>query len=226
MLKPKPHYCIICKKEIFIRSSFERKTRPTCGDGDCAIAFLTLHPDKAKKVHDVMVKKELNQMKERGMSHDAWQGKLQPLVNKIARLIDNGCGCISCNNKLQNGQAKYGSHRWNVGNNNNVRFNLHNIFIGCFKCNNMLGANIDGYDSGLEQIYGTKYAEYVKFGMKRTYPVIKLTIDELKACIEIAKKVIKRLEKLDKTYSAEERITLRDDINDEIGIYTSRFDQI
>ena len=222
MIKPKKHFCIICKKEIFVRNSFEKKTRPTCGDGECAIAFLTLHPDKAKKVHDVMVKKELNQMKERVGNKKPDKSVLQDLVNSIARLISKGENCISCNN---NPKAKYGGHRWNTHDNPNIRYNLHNIHIQDFSCNSSKSGHGDGYDEGLVRNYGQRYFEYVKFDLKRIYSYVGLFTFDLKEKIKIARSIEARLKKADKVYSREEQITLRDDINDEIGIYTSRFDQ-
>lgn len=215
MIKPKPKLCPYCKEEYTPFNSLN----PCHLNPTCATQWLKDNPEKAKKNYKKVVRKELNQMKEKGISHDAWQAKLQPFINKIARLIDAGCGCVSCPNELINGQARYGSHRWNVGNNNTWRFNLNNIWTSCFKCNSKLSGNGDGYDKGLEQTYGKEYAEYVKFGMKLQYPIIKLTIDEIKEAIVKAKEVIKELETLDKTYTPQERIELRHKYNKQIGIY-------
>lgn len=215
MIKPKPKVCPYCKEEYTPFNSFQLcHLKP-----ECATQWLKDNPEKAKKNYKKVVRKELNQMKESGMSHDKWQAKLQPFINKIARLISKGQPCISCGNTFSKGQRMYGGHRFSTGSNNTWRFNLHCIFPQDYNCNSGQSGQIDGYDKGLEQTYGKEYAEYVKFGMKREYPIIKLTIDEIKEAIVKAKEVIKELETLDKVYTPQERIELRHKYNKQIGIY-------
>ena len=63
---------------------------------------------------------------------------LQIEVNKIVRLIDQDCTCISCGSGT--GQNHAGHFRA-VGGWDNLRFNLHNIFNQCSQCNKNKSAN-------------------------------------------------------------------------------------
>lgn len=223
MLKPKLPKCIICKSEYYVANSFQKKTILTCNNPECKLEFIRNHQDKARKVHSIMVKKELNQMKEKVGNKKPDKSVLQDIVNHIARLISKGENCISCGN---NPKAKFGGHRFNTHDNANIRYNLHNIHIQDFSCNDSKSGNGDGYDKGLLENYGERYFEYVKYDLKRIYSYVGLSNFNLKEKIKVARSIQRRLIKEDQIYSRADQIRLRDDINDEIGIYLSRFDKI
>ena len=167
---------------------------------------------EAKKAWSIEKKERLEKLK----SHGDYENELQPLVNKIARLIDKDQPCISCGKMAKKPQ---GGHRFSVGSNNSIRFNLHNISIQCFRCNSELSGNPDGYDEGLVNVYGKDYFEYIKFELKKAYPLVKLSVPELMAARAKAMKVVKELEKTDEVYLPERRIELRTELNKQIGIY-------
>jgi hypothetical protein len=112
-------------------------------------------------------------------------------------------------------------HRFSVGSNNSIRFNLFNIWIQSFHDNFYNSGNPDGYDKFLKE---NKIYKLVH-GIPKKYKFIKLTKDELIEKIELTKVMIKELEKLNKTFDSkvprqiEGRIYLREKYNKELGIY-------
>jgi hypothetical protein len=55
--------------------------------------------------------------------------------------------------------------------------------------------------------------------MVKKYPLIKMTFDEYLDKIQIAKTILKGLEKSDMVFNAEQRILLRNKYNKMLGIY-------
>lgn len=175
--------------------------------------------DKARRDTAKERKKEsdavLNGMRERLKKHGDYEGDLEGQTRAICRLIDASQPCVAC--------GKFGKmaagHRFSVGHNNTLRYCLDNLHICCFQCNDRKSGNLDGYDEGLRNIYGKEYWEHVYFGLKRTYPIIKLSIPELKEKTVIAKQIVKELKKLNLVYPPKMRIELRKTYNERIGIY-------
>jgi len=153
------------------------------------------------------------------MSHTEWQNELQPFINKIARLIDKNSYCMMCKIPLPPTKRKNGCHYHSVGANNSLRFNLINIWIGCHKCNGENGGNINGFDVVIRETYGNEFWEYVKFDIVRLHPIIKLPIYEFTKLITEAKLIISQLEQKNKVYTIEERVNLRHQLNQRLGIY-------
>lgn len=191
----------------------------TCKKIECKLEFIKFHPEKARKVHDIMVKKELVEMKDRSGKKKPDKTVLQDLINHIARLIDKDQVCISCSNYPK---KKFGGHRWSVGDNSNLRYNLSAIMLQCFSCNDRKSGNIDGYDKGLLETFGEEYFNYVRYDLKRIYSYVGLSNIDLKEKIKIARSIIKELEQADKTYSTLERIELRTHYNNVLGIYVHK----
>jgi hypothetical protein len=96
---------------------------------------------------------------------------------------------------------------------------LHNIHIQEYSCNGNKGGNTIKYGSGLIKIYGIKYKEYVEYDLVNLFPVLKLSIPQIKDAISKARNVVKILETEDKEYLPEERIQRRNFFNTIIGIY-------
>ena len=158
------------------------------------------------------------------MKHGDYENLLQDEINRIVRLIDYGQNCISCGKKIStSGYDSTGkpqaSHRFSVGSNNSLRFNLYINHCGCYRCNVQLSGNPDGYDDGLNAVYGKEYFELVH-GQKLIYPLVKLSIADLKEKIVTAREIVRELKSVGLTYSQEERIQLRKEYNERIGIYT------
>ena len=172
-------------------------------------------PEWLRKQQAKKWRKEGKEIKEKLKTHGEWENDLQPLINHIARLIDNNQPCISCG-----GTGKpQGGHYHSIGANNPLRFNLHNVSIQDYYCNVKKGSNKTGYNLGLIKIYGKEYQEYVEYDIVRMYPKIKLSIPELKEIIKIARVIIKELKKLDNTYPPEKRIELKRKYNIELGMF-------
>lgn len=149
-------------------------------------------------------------------TYSDWQELLQPEVNLIARLIDYGQPCISCNSYT--GKLN-GGHYHSQGGNAMIRFNLHNIFLQNFVCNHHKSANISGYNKGLISMYGKEYKEYVEFKLVREYKSVKPSIPELQEAIKTARAIVKRMKADPEIRTPKERIQLRAELNKEIGIY-------
>lgn len=169
---------------------------------------MKLENERKRKKNNAKIREELK-------THSDWQKDLQPIVNHIARLIDHNHSCISCNG---NGKPQ-GGHYHSTGANSSLRFNLHNIHLQDYRCNCMEGANITGYNLGLIDRYGKDYQEYVEYQLVRDYPIIKLSIPELKIYRERAREIVKLLKKQNFIYPAKKRMELRTKFNQAIGIY-------
>jgi len=176
-----------------------------------------------KKVKSDIVKAHKDKDKEIKMSlltADGYRSKyLQRNINKIARFIDYGNGCIATNTK---GKMN-GGHYYSVQSNRTICLNLHNIFIQSFHSNHFKSGDAIKYQSGLKRTFGNKYYDFVA-SLKKC-PVIKLSKDEMIEANSKARIFIK--EHLNNNYvrSAKERIELRNKANDFIGIYPKEFSE-
>lgn len=193
-------------------SSFQK----VCEKPSCIIAF---GKKEQKKQAEKESKEWVKAAKERLKTHSDAENELQPIINRITALIDKGMNCICCDSPITQFNPPNAGHRYAVGGNNSLRFNLNNIHRSGVCCNKHKNGNPDGYDEGLLRIYGQDYFNYVKWEMKKAYPLVKLSKEELEEKKVIAKQIIKELEKLDMTYPPEVRIRLREEYNKRIGIY-------
>lgn len=205
--------CKYCKEKFTPRFS---SLQPTCEKPSCILQH-------KKTVDEKKSKAEIKKMKEGLLTHSDYENLLQQCVNKIVRLIDFGQPCISCNRPVSTeGYSMSGkpqaSHRFSVGSNNSLRFNLMINFLSCYRCNVRLSGNPDGYDEGLKNVFGNDIYEEVHY-QKQLYPSVKKSIPELKVCLSRAKDIIKELEKDKKVRTPRERVELRHKFNKQIGIY-------
>lgn len=201
--------CANCKTKFTPRfSSFQK----VCEDPKC-ILWLR-EKEKQKEFKDWKTKTV-----EKHKTHSDFENELQPVINRISALIDKGMNCICCDAPITDLNKANAGHRFAVGGNNSLRFNLHNIAISCVRCNLHRNGNPDGYDEGLKRVYGEEYYQYVRWEMKLAYPSVKLSKEELSEAKVIAKQIVKELEKLDMTYGAEVRVRMRTEYNKRIGIY-------
>jgi hypothetical protein len=140
---------------------------------------------------------------------------LETQINTIARLIDKGSGCISCGGQT----TPQAGHYHTVQSNGSLRYNLHNLHLQDYSCNCEKSGNIHQYDLGLRERYGLDYWEFVKFEMVKKYPLVKMTFEEYEDKIQIAKTIVKGLEKTEILFNNEQRIMLRNKYNKLLGIY-------
>jgi hypothetical protein len=177
----------------------------------CSVEYTKAN--QAKKAKKDWVK-EKAERKEKIMTKSDWEKLFQILINHIARLVDHNQPCIATN--TMNGKRN-GGHRYSVASNPSIRFNLHNVHIQSEHSNVWKGGDNDRYDEGLIRVYGLEYKDYVR-SLNQIKP-INLTIETIKDKIIIAKLIRKELIELGNTYTSAERIQLRHDLNQRIGIY-------
>lgn len=161
--------------------------------------------------------KQKAEMKMNLETHSELQKRLQVEINHIARLIDKGHPCMMCGKPMR--KKINGCHYHSAGSNNSIRFNLFNIWAGCEDCNKWNSGNINGFDNQLVEIYGKKFWESIKFDLVREWPEVKMTKDELREKIKLARKIIRELKKVDLVYTNKIRIRMREEINETLGIY-------
>ncbi len=165
-------------------------------------------------------KKKLNlKLKESLKTLGDYKKELQIEVNKIVRLIDEGCKCLACG--VTN--AKFdASHFRGVGAWDNLRFNLHNIYSGCARCNTYQNGNLIKFREGIIETFGDSQMAYID-DLNVIYPIVKLNKDELAERTKRAKKIVKELIELNKSVklprTAEDRIALRTKFNKMLDIY-------
>jgi hypothetical protein len=175
----------------------------------------------AKTKQKEVEKKKLNlKLKESLKTLGDYKKELQIEVNKIVRLIDEGCKCLACG--VTN--AKFdASHFRGVGAWDNLRFNLHNIYSGCARCNTYQNGNLIKFREGIIETFGESQMAFMD-DLNVIYPIVKLNKDELAERTKIAKKAVKELIELNKSAKlpriAEERIAFRTKFNKMLDIYS------
>jgi hypothetical protein len=205
--------CKVCK------CKFEPKystLQPVCTNPACMIEYARLEREKELKKD---AKDWISKTKEKNKTHGEHENDLQREINTIARLIDKDQNCISHDGPCRSAD---GGHYHSVGSSNNVRFNLFNVWSQCDSCNRRKGSNRTGYDDGLKRLFGYDLWLYINEGMRIEFSEVKLMIFELKAAIVSAREIIRELRKDDRVYSTQERIDLRKEINERIGIYINK----
>jgi hypothetical protein len=120
--------------------------------------------------------------------------KLQPKINKIARLIDNDKGCHSCGHGWNDDFTRqaHGGHFYAVGGHDTIRFNLFNIYKQCSICNTHKGGNEREYKKKLIELYGEEYFEKNIESLKKI-ETLKLTKSELELANKRANELILRI---------------------------------
>ena len=153
-------------------------------------------------------------LSEKLMTKSDYEKQLHTEINHIVRIIDKGHPCIATNSLK--GKMNAG-HYISRGSNDTIRFNLHNIHLQSEHSNSFNSGDTLRYQDGIIKMYGSNYLDLMN-SLKSTKP-INLTIETIKEKILIAKLIKKELIELGNTYSAAERIQLRHDLNQRIGIY-------
>jgi hypothetical protein len=161
-------------------------------------------------------KQKTKEMKENVKTKSDYEKELQKEINTIVRLIDKDQVCISTLKPLN---AKFDAgHFYSVGSTPALRFNLNNIFAQSVYANQYLSGDQINFLSGLSQLYGENYKEYV-LNLKSIYKELKLHIYEIKDKIKIAREIVKELKEQNEVYDADTRRFLRNIYNLRIGIY-------
>lgn len=147
-----------------------------------------------------------------------WKKDLQIEINRIVQAIDKNWPCIATG--ATTGKRNSG-HYISIGSNDTIRFHLENIWNQSEHSNTWKSGDTLRYQDGIVYLYGQEYLNRLN-RLKMIHPV-KLSIDDLKQKIKIARKILRELRSLDKTYSLAERIELRVKYNLELGIYDPKY---
>jgi hypothetical protein len=208
MKEPKQKNCIECGKLFNQYNSLVR----VCST-ECAIKVAKV---KVKKEVSKQWQKEKKEIKEKLMTKSDYEKLLQKEINTIVRLIDKDFICISTQKPL-NDKFDAG-HFFSCGSNPSLRFNLLNIYAQSVYANQYLSGDQINFINGIEENYGSGLKSIV-LRLKKDYPILKLTQEELKEKITIARSIVKHLKLENKTYNSVQRIELRRKFNKMIGIY-------
>lgn len=153
----------------------------------CAQKYSALHLKKTE-LKKAKLKKSENKEKLKDLENlSYWNNLLQKDINKIVRLIDVGCPCISSGRKYRSDDQA--GHMYSIGSTPSLRFNLLNLWSQSITDNMHLSGNLLNYRQSL-----------VDFGLidllyhhKCEYPVLKLSKEQIKETLPIAKSIIKEL---------------------------------
>lgn len=163
-----------------------------------------------------VAKKKKQEFKDNDIS-DIWK-RLQTEINAIARGIDYGLPCLA---RGHYPNQMHGGHIFSVGGNTGMRFNLHNIHRQGAHSNHF--QNDDGLlREGLRNEYGIKYFEFLNSMRGQSLPNLPPSkwMDILKAARQ-AKRLIQKA--IDEPLTSEERIELRNNVNQDLEIYNNQF---
>jgi hypothetical protein len=203
--------CLNCKSK-FTPTYFLAKF---CNDEKCLDASIQYARAKVKQNASKVWQKEKQTLKTALKTLTDWNNDLQKEVNLIVRLIDKGHPCISSQRPL-NKSADAG-HLYSRGSNPQIRFHLFNIFAQSVHDNQWKSGNVLDFVNGIELIFGIEIKDYCLSlkGLKET----KLTVDDLKEKISIARSIVKWLKLQDRIFTNADRIELRKEFNLKLGIY-------
>lgn len=207
--------CKYCKETYTPKFSSLEK----CQKEDCRIAYAMEVVSKQKIAKAKKAKQEYTKEKlatrEKLKTLTEWHNDLQREINSIVRAIDSQHPCISSQRPL--GKSFDAGHLFSRGSNPHIRYHLFNIFAQSVHDNQWKSGNQLDFVDGIEKTFGTEIKEYCL--LLKGFPDLKLSIEEIKEKIPIARSILKWVKLQDRKFSLEERISLRKRFNSELGIY-------
>ena len=198
--------CKSCKKEFTPTQPLQQ----VC----CYQCAILLNKEKQAKDKKQSWTKEKLEMKDKLKTLSDWKNELQREINVLVREIDKGHGCIATNSN--SGQMQAG-HYYSVGSNPTLRFHLENIWLQSMHSNSWKSGDTLRYQQGIIETFGKHYLDYMN-SLQSIEP-LKLTADDIKPKIPLVRSLIKWVKLQDKKFTNEERIFLRKEFNEKIGIY-------
>ncbi len=190
----------------------------TCDDVDCKVkwAMQVVEKQKEKQVKEKKQAwtKEKLEIKKKLMSLSDWKNQLQTEINAIIREIDKGHGCIATGS--HQGLMTAG-HYFSVGSNPTLRFHLENIWLQSMHSNSWKSGDTIRYQEGIVSLYGKDYLEYLN--SLQSIKSLQLTKNDIEEKIPIARGILKWLKLQNRKFTKEERLSLRKEFNQKIGIY-------
>lgn len=178
-----------------------------------------LHYEKQfiQKVKKNLSKEEKKREAEQKDKYTDWAKKLVVKCQEIARLIDVGQPCLA---KGNHASQMHGGHVFSRGSNPSMKFNLHNIHRQGAQSNHF--QNDDGLlREGLIREYGQGYFNFIS--SMRRIPALKLSNLEYKEKYRIACKLANKYRKEGKTFTKDQRIWERHQVNAALGIYPPEY---
>jgi hypothetical protein len=145
--------------------------------------------------------------------------KLQKEINLIVRLIDKGHECISSGRSL--GKKYDAGHLYTTGAHPTIRFNLFNIFSQSVHDNQHKSGNELEYFFRLGELFSSDFQDFV-VSLKQI-DALHLSKDDIRDKISVARSLVKWLKLQDRTFSKEERLSVRSDMNNQLGIYPQKY---
>src|ERR1035437_6717186 len=146
-----------------------------------------------------------------------WRKKLQFKVQEIVKYIDRGLPCLARGNFPKRYNA---GHIYARGGNTSMALNLHNIHRQSAQSNHF--QNDDGLlREGLTNEYGKPYMDFIS-DLRRT-PQLKYSNEDYHQFFLKASGLSLILKKSDNEYDLDARISFRNEVNCQLGIYTAEF---
>ena len=204
--------CKHCKKPFQ-----PMKTTQSCCGLNCALKVAEKKEGKLELRR--AERAELKEMAIRLKTLGDYKKDLQVEVNKLVRLIDEGCSCLACgatNTKVDASHFR-GVQAWPT-----LRYHLFNIYSGCAQCNSYRGGNLLKFREGLLREFGDETMNFID-DLPTIYPSLKLMQHEVIEKIQLTREAVKDVKKLNKTdklpRSINYRIELRKKYNSFLAIY-------
>ena len=148
-----------------------------------------------------------------------WSNVFQIKFNEVIRIIDNGCGCI-CTRRTD-GKMNAG-HYVHAGVNKTISINAHNAFQQSMESNHYQSGDLLKYQDGIKNIFGTNYFNFVESLRKcPALHISKIELMEANKKLNEFKKELKHQEIFQ--LKSNERIELRNDLNQYLGLYPYEF---
>ena len=189
-----------------------------CEKVECKVSYSMQVVAKQKFDKEKKVKQDWNKekvlIKEKLKTLSEYKKDLQTEINSIVREIDKGHPCIATG--ATTGKMNAG-HYIGVGANSTLRFHLENIWIQSEHSNSWKSGDTIRYQNGIVGLYGKEYLEHLN-NLQSIQP-IHLSIDDIKEKIPIARGLLKWLKLQDRVYSNLDRLSIRKEFNQKIGIY-------
>ncbi len=207
--------CQICLDK-FIANYFNQKH---CEKIDCKVQWSMQVVAKQKLANENKRKQEFRKEKkvltEKLKTLTDWHNDLQKEMNSIVRTLDANHPCMSSQRNL--GKNFDAGHLFSRGSNPHIRYHLFNIFAQSVHDNQYKSGNQLEFVNGIELTFGTEIKDYCL--SLKGLPELKLSAEEIKEKIPLARGILKWLKLQDRKFTIEERISLRRKFNNEIGIY-------
>lgn len=169
---------------------------------------------KAKKVSGQKKKEQTKRLKEKITN---WREKLQLKIQEIVRLIDKGQPCPA--RGYTNCQFHAG-HVYARGGNSTIALNLHNIHRQSAQSNHWQNDDLL-FREGLKNEYGEDYVGFI--GELRRTSQLKYKNEDYHHFYKKASQIALKLKKDYFAYPKQTRINLRNEINEQLGIYEKEF---